>query len=220
MSIFGSGLARSEHALVDDDLIACTAGRCLPTEMNYVRVYVQDQPVPLLYVSATQINFLMSSLQAAGPVRVRVVTETNSGPEVTVTVVDAAPALFPNPLASGYAIATSADGTLLTPDAPAHANDIVVLYLTGLGRTSQNPVAGEIPAHADQMVPATLATLKVTLNGVAVDGSLIKYAGVTPGCAGLYQINLYLTGGTGDDPEIQVTAGNLAPPTILKLPLR
>src|ERR1017187_2986254 len=55
--IGGNGLARSPHALVDSDLIACPsppAGRCLPTELNYVRVYVQDQPAPLLYGSETQ----------------------------------------------------------------------------------------------------------------------------------------------------------------------
>ena len=40
-----------------------------------------------------------------------------------------------------------------------------------------------------------------------MDPGLIKYAGLTPGSAGLYQINLYLPEGTGNDPEIGVTAG-------------
>ena len=87
------------------DLITCTAShwraRCLPVELNFVRVYVQDQPVPLLFVSDRQINFLMSSVESAGPVTVRVVTEGITGPEVTVTLVDAAPALFS--MAGGYA---------------------------------------------------------------------------------------------------------------------
>ena len=38
---------------------------------------------------------------------------------------------------------------------------------------------------------------------------MIKYAGLTPGSAGLYQINLEVPEGTGNDPEIRVTAGNL-----------
>jgi uncharacterized protein (TIGR03437 family) len=219
VSVFGTGLARSEHKLVDADLVPCTsslAGRCLPVELNYVRVYVQDRPMPLLYVSDGQVNFLMSSVEAAGPVKVRVVTEGNTGPEITVTLVDAAPALFP--MANGYVIAQDSNFHLLTADAPAHAHDIVVIYVTGLGRTSPNPALGEIPNYAATMLAA--GSLKVSLNDAPVAGELIKYAGLTPGSAGLYQINLYLPEGTGNDPEIRVTAGSLTAQTGLKLPLR
>jgi uncharacterized protein (TIGR03437 family) len=220
ISLYGEGLARSEHAVADADLVVCkssiVAALCLPLELNYVRVYVQDQPVPLLYVGPKQVNFLISSLETAGPVKVRVVTEGNTGPEIVVTLVDAAPAPFSTE--GGYVIATDAKGNLLTVDAPAHAGDIVVIYLTGLGRTSPNPTVGEIPNYAGVML--AFASLKVTLNGTAVDPTLIKYAGLTPGCAGLYQINIYLPDGTGNDPEIQVTAGNLTAPAGLKLPVR
>jgi uncharacterized protein (TIGR03437 family) len=220
VAVFGAGLARSTHTLATADLVACAsslqAARCLPVELNYVRVYVQDQPVPLLFVSDGQVNFLMPTTETPGPVKVRVVTEGITGPEITVTLVDAAPALFS--LDGGYTIATDAAGKLLTADAPAHPRDTVVIYLTGLGRTSPNPAVGEVPAYAATML--ALASLKVTLNGTPVDPSLIKYAGLTPSSAGLYQINLFLPDGTGEDPQIQVTAGNLAAQTGLKLPVR
>src|ERR1035437_7779656 len=129
ISVFGAGLARSTHALVAGALGACAssllAARCLPRELNYVRCYVQDQPVPLLFVSDGQVNFLISSVESAGPVKIRVVTEGITGPEITVTLVDEAPALFS--IAGGYAIATDAAGKLLTADAPAHAGDTVVV---------------------------------------------------------------------------------------------
>src|SRR5438093_10998296 len=115
MAIFGTGLARSTHILAADDI----HGGMLPVEMNFVRVFVQDQPVPLLFVSEGQINFLMSGVQNTGVVRIRVVTQGISGPEVTVTLVNAAPALFT--LVDGYTIATSAAGKLLMADAPAKA---------------------------------------------------------------------------------------------------
>ena len=220
IAVFGVGLARSEHQLVDADLVACTssilAARCLPLEMNYVRVYVQDQPVPLLYVGPSQVNFLMSSVETAGPVKLRVVTEGITGPEIVVTLVDAAPALFS--MAGGYVISQDTKGNLLTADAPAHVGDTVVVYITGLGRTSPNPAEGEIPGYAANML--AIASLKVTLDGAAVDPSLIKYAGLTPGCAGLYQINLYIPEGAHNNPEIEVTAGNLPPQTGLKLPVQ
>jgi uncharacterized protein (TIGR03437 family) len=220
VSIFGTDLARSRHAVADSDLVGCKSAlvtaRCLPLELNYVRVYVQDQPVPLLFVDPAQVNFLISTSQIAGPARIRVVTEGNSGPEIVVNIVDAAPALFTLP--GDYVIAQDAKGNLLTADAPAHAGDIVVVYLTGLGRTVPNPTVGEIPGFAGTML--AINTLRVTLNGAPVDPYFIKYAGLTPGCAGLYQINLYVPEETGEDPEIQVTAGDLAAQTGLKLPLR
>jgi hypothetical protein len=126
VSIFGSGLARSTHALADSDLVKCeaSAGLCLPVELNFVRVYVKGTPAPMLYVSDGQINFLIPANLVAGPASIQVLSGIY-GPEVTVTLVDAAPALFP--MTGGYAIATDATGKLLTADAPAHPNDTVVI---------------------------------------------------------------------------------------------
>jgi uncharacterized protein (TIGR03437 family) len=208
ITIFGSGLARSAQGVT----LAAGAAQ-LPTEINYVQVFVSNTPAALFYVSDSQINFLIPSVLLPGNITIRVAREGVSGPEITVTLVDAAPALFP--MASGYAIATHADGTLLTADSPAHAGDTVVIYLTGLGRTSPNPAPGEIPFYAGLMVG--LGNLQVSLGGNAVDPILIKYAGLTPGSAGLYQINLFLPGGLGTDPEIRVAVAGQSSPAGLKL---
>lgn len=211
VTIFGSGLARSAQAV---ELGASAAQ--LPTELNYVRVYVSGLQAALFYVSDSQINFLLPSILLPGNFTIRVATEGYSGPEIPVIVVDAAPALFPT--TGGYAIATHADGTLLTADSPAHAGDTVVIYLTGLGRTVPNPVPGEIPHYAGQMV--RLSDLKVSLGGSAVDQVLVKYAGLTPGSPGLYQINLFLPNNLGTDPEIRVAVADQSSPAGLKLPVR
>ncbi len=47
------------------------------------------------------------------------------------------------------------------------------------------------------------------LNGVAVDPSKIDYAGVTPGYAGLFQINLTLPDDAPSNPEIRVGSGGI-----------
>jgi len=189
ISIFGANLARSTQA--------APPGGPLPAELNYVQVFVENQRVPLLFVSDTQINFVMSSVLKPGPVNVRVATEGLSGPEITVSLVDCAPTMFPTQ--GGYALATSADNKVLTPDAPAHPGDIVVIYLTGLGRTSPNFNAGEVPAAARIVSP-----LKVSLGGVDLDPIYIKYAGLAPGWPGLYQLNLEIPRNSGPDPEIKV----------------
>jgi uncharacterized protein (TIGR03437 family) len=198
LSIFESGLARPTYALAASDI----SGGKLPNELNRVRVYVQDQPVPLLFVSEKKINFIMSTTQNLGDVRVRVVTEGITGPDAVATLVDCAPALFT--MDNGYAIATSGAGKLLSSDNPAHAGDEIVVYATGLGRTSPNPAAGEIPNYAGPIL--ALASLKVSLAGKQVDPILVKYAGLTPGSVGLYQINVVAPDGTPSDATIDVTA--------------
>jgi len=214
VTIFGSGLAHSKEG------VSLPGGAVqLPYELNYARVYVSNREAPLLYASDSQINFLIPPDLGVGNVAIRVAVQgltVEPGPEITVALVAAAPALFS--MAGGYAIATHADGTLMTADSPAHGGDTIVIYLTGLGLTSPNPAPGEVPHYAAQIVQ--LSQLKVLLNGSPVDPVLIKYAGLTPGSAGLYQINLYIPNEIGADPEIRVAVGAQSSPAGLKLPIR
>jgi len=196
VSLFGSKLSYVTQGITQNDV---AAGR-LPTVMGYVRVYVDNSPAPLFYVSDTQINFLVPSDQIAGAVKVRVVREGVTGPEVTLTLADVAPALFDS--GGGWAVATHADNTLVTRDSPAQGDEIIVIYITGLGKTQPNPASGEIPQYPGQI--SRLKELKVTLDGVAADASRILYAGLTPGCVGLYQINIALPPDVGADPQMQV----------------
>jgi uncharacterized protein (TIGR03437 family) len=204
VSIFGVGLARSTQA--------ASGGASLPTELNYVQVFVENQRVPLLFVSETQINFIMSTAVATGTVMVRVVTEGLSGPEIPVALVECAPALFPN--GEGYAIALSAANRVLTPDAPAHPGDTIVVYLAGLGRTSPTFAAGEVTNLAARIT----APLSVALGGIKLDSIYVKYAGLAPGFPGLYQLNLEIPKEIVSDPIIQVT-GDVTSPG-LKLAIR
>jgi uncharacterized protein (TIGR03437 family) len=198
LTIFGANLAWDTRQLAGSDIV----NGALPTSLDSVAVYIDNWPVPLIYVSPTQINFIIPGNEIDGSVPVRVVREGVTGPEITIQLTDAAPALF---AFAGYAIATLPDGTLLTPDAPAHAGDVLVVYATGLGKTLPNPAPGVIPLTPDPVVG--LRTLTVYLNGAAIDPALILYAGVTPYSAGLYQINLVLPASTPTDPEIRVSVG-------------
>jgi uncharacterized protein (TIGR03437 family) len=167
----------------------------------------------MLYVSGPQINFLIPSGEIAGNVTVRVVREGVTGPEVTVALIGGAPALFD--LGTGFAIATHADGTLLTDASPAQPGEIVVVYITGLGPTEPNPEAGEIPGAAAPI--QMLSSLSISLGGAVLPTYLIKYAGVTPGCVGLYQLNIELPQDVGADPRIQVALGAKSSTGTLKI---
>ena len=77
ISIFGSNLSWSTHALAAADI----SGANLPLTMAGVQVIVSNWPAALLYVSPTQINFIVPSDEIAGDVQVRVVRQGVTGPE-------------------------------------------------------------------------------------------------------------------------------------------
>jgi uncharacterized protein (TIGR03437 family) len=212
LSVFGSGMSRSAQGITSDDI----RGGFLPTELNFTRVLLDNIPAPLFYVSDTQVNFLVPSKQLTGEARVQIVREGLAGPLIMITIVDAAPALFAQP--NGFAIATHADNSLVTPDSPAHGGEIVVIYATGLGKAVKNPANGELPPYVSEI--ANRSALNVSLGGAAVDASRILYAGLTPLSAGLYQINLVLPTGTPADPEIRVALGAVSSPAGLKLAVK
>ncbi len=216
ISIFGTGLAWSSQGLTADDV---RSGR-LPTAINGVQVVVSGYPAPLFYVSELQINFLMPTNQIAGNVTVRVVRQGVTGPEVTVGLLDAAPALFSSPLPPGYAIAQhSPDYSLVDGNAPAKPGGIIILYGTGLGKTQPYPARpDEIPWFAG--VLERMADLRVYLDGNAVDPKAVQWAGLSPGSAGLYQINLKLPDGVAADPEIRVAMGDQVSAAGLRLAVR
>lgn len=213
LSIFGTGMSWSAQGITSNDI---RAGR-LPTSLNGVQVYFAGQPAPLLYVSASQINFLIPINHTAGTAKVRVVREGITGPEVPVTLLDAAPALFDY---QGFAVAQKwPDYSLIQPDSPARPGDVVILYATGLGNTQNDPsTPDEIPQFPAEM--RNFADLKVYLDSIQVDPAKVLWAGFSPGNAGLYQVNLQLPDDIGPNPEIRLLIGNKPSATLIYLAVR
>src|ERR1035438_8117257 len=143
LSLFGTNLAWTTEAVTPETLAAGS----LPTQLAATIVFVDNVPVPLLYASPTQINLLVPAEQIPGDVTVTVVRQGVSGPAVTIALIDAAPALFV--MDGNFAIAQdwNTNYTLMTPDAPAHAGDIAVLYATGRGGNQQGAAAAGASAN-------------------------------------------------------------------------
>jgi uncharacterized protein (TIGR03437 family) len=211
VTIYGTDLADSTHIVTSSDI----SSDRLPTLLGTTRVYVNSVEAPLLYVSDRQVNFLLPAGLVTKAL-VRVVRNGQSGPEISLDLTAAAPALFASP--DGFAIVTHADGALVGSDKTAAPGELVVVYTAGLGKYLNPTTGDEIPRSPSEIV--NRASLRVTLNGVAVDSARILYAGVTPGCAGVYQINLYLPENLTADPELRLFVGDAASQAGLKLPLR
>jgi uncharacterized protein (TIGR03437 family) len=211
-TIYGVNLAYSTHAMSVEDV----RGGKLPTELASVRVLIDAVPAILYYVSPGQINLLIPNMLRRPETELQVTLEGKAGPTVKIALLEAAPALFQ--WEGNTVVATHPDWTPITAATPARPGDWVILFGTGLGETVPETVWGQVPQMAAPL--KRLSEFQVLLAGTAVEAGRIAYAGVAPGFAGLYQINLRLPESLGNDPEIRIALGNQISPAGLRLPVR
>ncbi len=214
VTIYGTGLAWGPRALQGGDI----SGNTLPTILpgTGVRVWVNNIPAQMYYVSEKQINVLLPTNLTAGQTQLRVQLDSTYGPAIPITIAPVAPAFFQ--FDAQTIIAAHANGQVVTIDAPAAPGEYIVLYATGLGTTIPQPSYGEIPMGAARL--AGSANFSILLDGVKVDAQRIGYAGVAPGFGGLYQINIQVPDEVGNDPEVRASASGVLTPAGLRLPLR
>lgn len=179
----------------------------LPTTLENVSVTVNGIAAPLFYVSPTQIAILVPSSispsNASNPVYYATLQVTSNGVAsnpVTVYTADTAPGVFTQGgNGVGLAAAQRSDYTLLTSSNPAKANDTVIVYLGGLG--SVTPAVADGTAASGTSLSRVNAQTIVDFGGKA---GTVAFAGLTPGLAGLYQINTAVPPGIGATGEYYV----------------
>ena len=182
----------------------------LPTEVDGTQVLLGGQPLPILFASATQINVQV-------PFNLPVNTEhqvvirraaTLSVPE-SFLLAGAQPGIFTaNLQGTGQGIIMGPDQvTLATPSAPVRRGDAIVIYGTGLGAVSP-PVAAGSPAPSTQLSRTTLP-VEVRIGGAPAQ---VLFSGLTPGFAGLYQVNAIVpaTSTTGDAVPVSISVAGQA----------
>lgn len=179
-SIFGTGFATQT---------ATAANFPLPTTLAQVNATVNGIAVSLHYVSPTLINGVVP-FAAAGDTATVVVTSNGvlSAP-VQVRLSPTAPGIFTVPQNGlGDGAILHANYSVVSAANPAHADEVVLVYLTGLGAVSPTAQDGA-PAPSTDPLARTLTELSVT-----VDGQIcaIEFSGLAPTFAGLYQLNVRL----------------------------
>jgi uncharacterized protein (TIGR03437 family) len=184
-----------------------------------VTVTINGIPCPIYYVSPTQISViapyaLYSNTQFLANIQV-----TNNGTPsniVQVYLTDAAPGAF-SQHANGLGLASAlhaTTGQLITTSNPVQAGEYISLYLTGLGTVSPGITDGALgpsnPLSYSDVSNAGNLTVYFNDNGPngfnPGNAGTITYAGLAPGLAGLYQINVQVptTGLTkGDDINVE-----------------
>jgi uncharacterized protein (TIGR03437 family) len=181
ISLFGSNLAFERLQ---------ASSMPLPAELSGTSLSLNGARLPLLFVSPDQINAQLP-YGTLGPANLRVTTPGGSA-ETPVVVSEFAPAVL---MVSGEGISVpalvrAASGALVSGAVPARSGDLLTIYAIGLGELNRAIAAGQ-PAPGSP--PAgTLSPVQVRIDDVSLTPS---FAGLSPGFAGLYQVNVQLPDG-------------------------
>lgn len=179
----------------------------LPTALGESCLTVNGVPVPMLYASNEQINAQLP-FQVDGNVTVILRTPGGVSDNLNLTILPAAPSIFRSGMSGPEtqipAIVRARNNELTTVSNPIHRDDIISIYLTGLGNTSPAVEAG-FPGGADPIsVPLIVPT--VSIGGAQLS---VEFAGLAPGQVGVYQINARVPRSvpTGFDVPLTVSQG-------------
>jgi hypothetical protein len=180
----------------------------VPTALGESCLTVNGIAVPMLFVSGQQINAQLP-YPVEGSTTLRLNTPGGVSDNFNLNILPAAPSVFRVTAAGSDlqipTIVRAFNNEMVTPSNPVHRGDTLVIYATGLGKTSPAVDAG-VPTPADPL-SSTILTPSVTLGGVPVQ---VQFAGLTPGYIGLYQINALVGKGvpTGLSVPLNINQGS------------
>jgi len=208
ISIFGSNLATAQ---------ASASSLPLPIQLGDTQVLLGGQPLLLNFVSAGQINAVIPFGAPANAIQqLTVIHKGVYSPAETLVVALTQPAVFTQDQSgAGASVITvvKPDGTqfLNTATAPASSGDTLEIYCAGLGGV--NPAVPDGSAAPASPPARTINPVTVTIGG---QSAAVSFAGLVPGFAGLYQVNVTVPAGIhpASDVPLVVTAGSASSPTV------
>jgi adhesin/invasin len=195
------------------DGVGQSNGLPLPQQLNGTQVLLGNQPLPILYTSTGQLNV---QVPYTVPVNTQYQLTVQHGNTLSVpqslVVAQAQPGIFTvNQQGTGQgSIVKSDQVTLAQPGTPAGIGEVIVIYCTGLGAVTPAVKEGS-PAPTTPPLSTTVNPVTVTIGGQSAP---VAFAGLTPGYAGLYQVNVVVSTGitTGDAvPVVLNVAGQTSP---------
>jgi len=180
ISVFGTNLSPLNMASSEIPLPTALANSCLS---------VNGLPIPILFVSPTQVNAQMP-FQAIGDVTLILRTPGGVSDSYNLVIEPNAPSVFlasVGPETNVPTVVRNDDNELVTPSHPIHrqSGSALIIYLTGLGQTTPAVATGQ-PAPSNSLSTSLVAPT-ITLGGVELP---VLFAGLAPGMVGVDQINV------------------------------
>jgi uncharacterized protein (TIGR03437 family) len=202
ISVFGTNLSPINMTSTEIPLPTALANSCLS---------VDGLPVPILFVSPTQVNAQLP-FQAIGDVTLILRTPSGISNTFNLVIEPNAPSVFygsAGPDNNIPSVVRNDDNELVTPSHPIHrsSGSALVIYLTGLGQTYPAVPTGQ-PAPSNPLSYSVVQPT-VTLGGVELP---VLYAGLAPGLVGVDQINVSVPFNvpTGFDVPLVITEGDVS----------
>jgi uncharacterized protein (TIGR03437 family) len=196
---YGSGLG-------PDPIVSAQNG-VFGTQLGGVSVLFNGVAAPMIYSWTKQVAAVVPyELTNASTARVQIQYQGQTVFDQTAVVGPAAPALFTaNTSGLGQAAALNQDGTINSPQNPAAAGSVIVLFATGEGQTTPGGVDGKLAAAP---LPQPQQQVFAQIGG---DYSpVVQYAGGAPGLvAGVLQVNVQIpaTIKSGAAVPVQIAVG-------------
>jgi uncharacterized protein (TIGR03437 family) len=197
ITLFGSGIGPPDGAS-----LSLTADRTLATTLADTRIWVNDIPAPLVYVSERQSGAIVPyAVAGRASVDIQVEYKGVRSDPVTVPVLASRPGVFSaDASGQGQGAILNEDGSVNSPSNPARRGSVITIFGTGGGESAPGVLDGQL---VDGTLPVTGLPVSVVFDiGLGEDGAPPKqgevlYAGGSTGSvAGLLQVNVRVPANT------------------------
>lgn len=165
-----------------------------PFELGGVSMTIDGIPVPLQYVSPTQINAEAPFSVTVGQHTLVLTVNGVASDPVQITVAPSAPGLF---LVNGRAAVLNQDYSVNTAANPAAAGSVIMAYFTGQGAVQH---IGSDP------LSYTVAPTTASIGG---QSATVVFSGLAPGFIGLAQANITVPNLAPGDYNLVITVGGV-----------
>lgn len=211
ISVFGANLADQ----------AGTSTFPLPANLGGSSLIIAGTLAPLSFSSNGQLNAIIPyGLKVNAGQQIIIARGSTLSVAQAVTLAPSSPGIFTidgtgTGQAKAYVVQPDQSQVLADGNHPAIAGDQIVIYCTGLGEVTPALAAGAA-APAGQ-VESTVDPVSLTIGGVP---ATVEFAGLTPGFAGLYQINATVPQGVTPGSAVSLLIaqdGQVSPPVSLAI---
>jgi uncharacterized protein (TIGR03437 family) len=180
----------------------------MPLALAESCLVVNGVTIPLVLVSTTLINAQLP-FNLAGKSQIVLRTPGGLSNNFNFNILATAPTVFRRTSAGGEggSVWRAENNELVTDSNPIRGGDTLTIFATGLGRTS--PAIEEGTAAPSDPLSWANVEPEVTLDGMRLT---VAYAGLAPGEAGVYQINVSVPGGVrqGSGLPLTIRQGEMA----------
>jgi uncharacterized protein (TIGR03437 family) len=173
----------------------------MPTALGASCLTVNGIAIPLLLVSSSQINAQLP-FNVEGNAQMVLRAPGGVSNNMNFTIQPTAPSVFraSAPGIDTASVFRAANNALVSDANPIQAGDELIVYATGLGRTS--PAVDTGAAAPSNPLAVAMVQPDVTLDGAPL---AVDYAGLMPGGVGVYQIQVRVPGNINPGSSVPLT---------------